>query len=77
MHRSSIPKNWDGTDSATALGKEIDWVVGVFRITRRQIGKTGHFRYKQKSEKRQRENEDIWVVDMNKIIPCSLRQGSL
>ncbi|MCK4445745.1 MAG: hypothetical protein KAW56_01545 [Candidatus Marinimicrobia bacterium] len=49
-YRSSIPRNRDGTDSATALGKEIDSVAGIFWIARRQTGKTGNFRYKQKSE---------------------------
>jgi len=38
------------TDGATALGKEIGSVAGIFWIARRQTNKTDRFRYNQKSE---------------------------
>ena len=49
--RQTSRRAGDGTDGAAALGKEIGSVAGIFRIARRQTGKTGRFRYKQKSEK--------------------------
>jgi len=40
----------DVTDGAEPIEKEVDSVVGVFWIARRQTDKTGCFGYKQKSE---------------------------
>ena len=51
LYRSRIPRNWDGADGATALEKEIGWLIGIFWIARRQTNKTDRSGYKQKSKK--------------------------
>ena len=55
QYRSQILRNRDVTDGATALGKE----VGVFEIARRETDKTSPFRYKQKSENRYDQTDNL------------------